>query len=265
MVADSSDKAKMSFWEHLAELISRLRISIFSVLVAGVGIGFFPARPEEIFRNPGLYTPLLSSILGRFKTDLLPKEVVLIAGGIADTAYVYFTTAFLLGLMLASPVVAYEIYAFMRPALYEHERRFAATFVVSFLGLFFTGAIFSYLVVTPTTLRIMVWFIQTTPAQPLITLIDFVNTVIVTVAFVALMFTFPVFFSVLAKAGLVDHKAVENNRRNIYVGFIIASIILTADPTPVTDIILLAPFAILLEATIIVSKRIKSGREKPNH
>lgn len=262
MTTESRDRGKMSFWEHLIEFISRLRISILSVLVAGVGIGFFPARPEEILRNPGLYTPLLSVILGRIRTDLLPKEVVLIAGGIADTAYVYLLTSFLLGLLFASPIVAYEIYAFLRPALYEHERRFAATFMLSFLGLLFSGAIFSYLVVTPTTIRVMVWFIQTTPAQPLITLLDFVNTVIVTVAFVAIMFTFPVFFSVLAKAGFVDHTALETNRRNIYVGFIIASIILTADPTPVTDIILLAPFAILLEATIVVAKRIKPGREK---
>jgi len=254
--------AEMTFWEHTAELLSRLRIILASVILAGVAIGFLPTDIASIFNPLSFnYTPLVSIVLKRIQRDLLPPNVVLIAGSVVDTATVYLVMSMLVGVAVCTPVIAYELFMFTNPALYPHERKFMFRFMFSFIVLFVAGAIFSYKVVIPVTLRVLLWFIFSAGAAPFIPIADFVYQVVTLIVVVGLFYTFPVFFVLLVKQGIIPSDYLTTNRKGVYVAFLVAAIVLTADPTPITDMLLFVPFVVLFEMTVWVSKYLEKRAE----
>jgi sec-independent protein translocase protein TatC len=261
--SSKSKTAEMTFWEHTEELLSRLRIILVTVFVAGAIVGFFPANPTTFLDPLSItYTPIISVVLRQIEGDLLPKDVMLIAGSMMDTAGIYLMMSALMGLIVSMPLIAYELYKFINPALLETERRYMGRFIVSFVGLFITGALFSYKIIVPITLRVMLWFVYSSGAAMLIPIADFFTQVIVLLGVVGLFFTFPVFFVLLVQFGIVKPDYLSSNRKAVYAGFLVLAVVLTADPTPITDMILLVPFIVLFESTIIVSHYIQKNREK---
>jgi len=264
MNSESKSKTgEMTFWEHTEELLTRLRTILVSVFIAGAIVGFFPVNPTTFLDPLAItYTPIISVVLRQIERDLLPKDVVLIAGNMMDTAGIYLMMSALMGLIVSMPIIAYELYKFVNPALVETERRYMGRFIVSFVGLFVAGAFFSYKIIVPITLRVMLWFVYSSGAAMLIPIADFFSQVIVLIGVVGLFFTFPVFFILLVQFGIVNPDYLSSNRKAVYAGFIILAIVLTADPTPITDMILLVPFIILFEGTVLVSHYIQKNREK---
>ena len=257
----SGSKSKigeMTFWEHTEELLSRMRIILVCVFIAGAVVGFFPVNPATLFDPLSTsYTPIISVVLRQVERDLLPKDVVLIAGNMMDTAGIYLLMSALMGVTVSMPIIAYELYKFINPALLETERKYMRRFIGSFVGLFIAGAFFSYKIIIPITLRVMLWFVYSAGAALFIPIADFFSQVIVLIAVVGLFFTFPVFFVLLVLLGIVNPGYLSSNRKSVYAGFLILAIVLTADPTPITDMILLVPFIVLFESTILISRYIQ--------
>ncbi len=262
-----NEERKMTFLEHTAELLYRLRTIVISVVATGFFVAFFPVDIRELFTSIFApfessieYTPLVALIMRRMVSDLLPEEASLIAGGLMDTAYVYLMVAVLVGVILSSPVIAYELYKFFRPALYPHERKYASYMIVSFMALFCFGAALAYLVILPITFRILMWFIRSAAALPLINVKDFVNMVISLILGVALLYTAPVYLVLLVDRGILSSEHLAKNRKMVYAAFIIITAIVTPDPTIVSDIILLIPFLAIYEGTILIAKRVEKKR-----
>ncbi|MEM3516781.1 MAG: twin-arginine translocase subunit TatC, partial [Candidatus Bathyarchaeia archaeon] len=165
------EEKKMTFMEHTVELFQRLKIIFIAVFGSGIFVGFFPLDATKFFAGffgfwPSNveYTPLVSLIFERLKRDLLPKEASLMAGSFLDTAYVYLMISILIGVVLSSPIIAYELYKFFNPALYPHERKLAAKIILSFIGLFFMGGFLAYKAILPITFKILMWFIKSAGA-----------------------------------------------------------------------------------------------------
>jgi len=256
--SSKSRSAEMTFWEHTEELLSRLRTILLSVFVAGAIVGFFPVNLATLLNPLAIaYTPIISVVLRQIERDLLPKDVVLIAGSVMDTAGIYLMMSALMGLIVSTPIIAYQLYRFINPALLETERRYMGRFIGSFVGLFIAGAFFSYKIIVPITLRVMLWFVYSSGAAMFIPIADFFTQVIVLVGVVGLFFTFPVFFVLLVLLGILKPDYLSSNRKGVYVGFFVLAIVLTADPTPITDMILLLPFIALFESTILISRYIE--------
>jgi len=253
-----SKTAEMTFWEHTEELLSRLRIILVSVFIAGAAIGFLPVNPATLLDPLAItYTPIISVVMRWIERDLLPKGVVLIAGSIMDTAEIYLMMSVLVGVIVSTPIIAYELYGFINPALLQTERRYMGRFILSFVGLFIAGAFFAYKIIVPITLIVMLWFVSSSGAAMFIPIADFFNMVIVLVGVVGLFFTFPVFFVLLVQFGILKSEYFTVHRKPIYAVFIILAVVLTPDPTPITDILLLIPFIFLFETTVFVSRRIE--------
>lgn len=255
----------VTFWDHLEELFYRLRIILIAVFLSGFIVGFFPVNLGEwlsiaTLLNPAGYTPLVSMVLKFIQADVLPSGIILIAGGLMDTAYVYLVLSLLIGFMISSPITAYELYQFVNPALYPEERKWLATFIVAFLGLFAFGAILSYKVIIPLTFKILLWFITSAGAAPFINIRDYMSMVITLIIGVGVVYTAPVFVVMLVGRRVLSARTLEQNRKISYAGFLIVSAILTPDPTILTDIVLMIPFIILFEATVVVSKHIERNR-----
>jgi len=251
-------RAEMTFWEHTEELLSRLRTILLTVFIAGAIVGFLPVNPSTLLDPLAItYTPIISVVLRQIERDLLPKDVVLIAGNVMDTAGIYLMSAALMGVIVSTPIIAYELYKFINPALLETERRYMGRFILSFVCLFIAGAFFSYKIIIPITLRVMLWFVYSSGAAMFIPIADFFTQVIVLIGVVGLFFTFPVFFILLVQLGILKSDYLSSNRKGVYAGFLILAVVLTADPTPITDVILLVPFIVLFESTVLISHYIE--------
>jgi len=252
----------MSFWDHLDELLSRLRIIFITVIASGLLIGFWPADPRGFLDPTGLYQPIISVIMLKMRSDLLPSGARLIAGGLMDTAYVYIMLSFLIGIVVSSPLIGYQIYAFVNPALYVYERKHISRFMFAFLALFAFGVTMAYYLILPVTLRIIVWFIMSGGAEPLINIQDFYNMIITLMIGSGLLYTMPVFIVLLVQAGILPANFMAGKRKMMYIGFLVLTAVITPDPTIITDVIILLPFIIVFEVAVLAAKRVERNRAK---
>ncbi len=258
----------MSIWEHLDELLSRLRIILLSVVLSGLLVGFFPTNLDEILRSFDFssstilsYTPLISIIMNRMKRDLLPSSVQLIAGGLMDTAYIYLIMSFLIGALVSSPLIAYELYAFFNPALLSSEKKWLGRFIFSFITLLVFGITLGYTLILPITFRIILWFISSAGALPLINIKDFYMMVITLIVGSGFLYTVPIFLVILAQKGIITSEHLTSNRKLFYVGFLVVIAVITPDPTIITDVIIMVPFIVVFELAIFFAKRVEKPRE----
>ncbi len=254
----------MSFWEHLDEFLARMRIIFITVIVSGLFIGFFPANPRGLLDPAGGYEPIIAVIMHRIRFDLLPSEAALIAGGLMDTAYVYVALAFLIGVAVSSPLIGYQIFAFVTPALYPKEKKHIGKFLAAFLLLFIFGIVIAYLAILPLTMRIILWFIESGGAEPLINIKDFYAMVITLIIGSGLLYTVPVLLILLVQIGILPADFIEGKRKIIYVAILVITAVITPDPTIVTDIIILVPFLLLFETSVLIAKRVERNKPSEN-
>ena len=259
---------RMGIWDHMDELLSRLRTIIFSVVLSGLFVGFFPVNLDEIlntfdFYSPTIlsYTPTISIIMDRMKSDLLPSGVQLIAGGPMDTAYIYMVLSFLIGTMICSPLIAYELYAFFNPALLESEKKWLGGFIFSFIALLVFGISLGYALILPLTFRIILWFIENAGALPLINIKEFYMMVITLIGGAGFLYTAPIFLVVLTQKGIITAEHITSNRKLFYLGFLVVIAVITPDPTIITDVIIMLPFIVVFEIAVFFAKRAEKSRD----
>jgi sec-independent protein translocase protein TatC len=130
-----NDDKKQPFLSHLEELRGRL---IKSFIAIGVGCIIAYIFSEELFNI--LLLPL---------KDLLPEGEGLIFTGLPEMFFTYLKTAFIVGILFASPVVFYQVWMFIAPGLYQHEKRYIIPFIFFSTILFVGGAFFGYFIVFP--------------------------------------------------------------------------------------------------------------------
>jgi sec-independent protein translocase protein TatC len=260
MVRDEDQR--MNFWDHLDELLTRLRIIFITVIVSGLLIGFWPIDPRGLLDPVGLYQPIISLIMLKMKSDLLPSGATLIAGGLTDTLYVYMFMSLLIGIVFSSPIIGYELYAFLAPALHPHERKHISRFVAAFFALFAFGVAMAYFLILPLTFKILIWFIASGGASPFINIQDFYNMIVVLIIATGSFYTAPVFVVLLVQVGILPSAFIAGKRKIMYLAFLIILTIITPDPTPITAVIIMVPFIVIFEGAVLAAKRIDVKRAK---
>jgi sec-independent protein translocase protein TatC len=199
----------------------------------------------------------------KIRHDFLPSGATLIAAGLVDTIFVYMYLTLLIGLVLSSPIIAYELYAYIRPALYPHERKYLLTFTGSFVGLFVLGLLMAYFLIIPITFKILVWFITSGGAVPFIGIKDFYNWILTLLLASGIFYTVPVFIVLLVQFGIIPAEFLFGKRKiMLHVALLIVLIIITPDPTPITAIIIMIPFIVIFEGAALAAKRIETRRKK---
>jgi sec-independent protein translocase protein TatC len=254
---------EMTLLEHLRELKDRVKVSLIALIISTLAMLVFPAEfnlswEEFIYA----YKPLVSVILDTIREQVMPKGMILIGLTITKPLELYFIASLVFGLIFSSPVIGYEIYKYVDPALYPHERRMIYPFLTAFIGLFASGVIFGYLVLAPFTFRAMKIFFDLVGAAPYVDIMDFYNTVFIVVIATGAVFTSPVILVLLVRVGLLSTKTITRNRKWIYgIGYIVAAII-TPDGGLFTNILLLAVFIALIEGGVFIAKRYEKERER---
>jgi len=263
--------------EHLAELIDRLRVIIISVMIATCVVAFIPANPSSLsfdnivninVTNPlegfagYLNSTIVSMVVRKVKADLLPPNARLIAYSWVDSFSVYFIISFVLGTIVCLPIIAYEIYAYVNPALYPHERRFLLAFSLAFIGLFAFGAWYSYVLLTPITIKFLYYFALATGAEPIFSIRDFFYFVGLIILISGFFFTLPIGLTLAIRYEVIEPSVLEEKRKLVIFAILIVAAIITPDPTPVSMLLISVPFIALYEASIRIGKWLLKSKKK---
>jgi sec-independent protein translocase protein TatC len=231
---------------HLLELRDRL----LRALVA-VGIAFIPCV---------MYSNDLFSFIAQPLIAKLPEGSNLIATGVMSPFTTPFKLSFFVALLIAMPVVIYQLWAFVAPGLYRHERRFAVPLLISSIVLFYVGIAFAYYFVFPVMFE---FFARTTPkGVAMMTDINNYLDFVLTMFFCfGLAFEVPVAVVLLVVMGIVPIEKLKKNRGYVLIGIFILAALLTP-PDAISQVSLAIPMYLLYEGGILMA-RLLSRKESP--
>jgi sec-independent protein translocase protein TatC len=231
------DKQQESFISHLIELRDRLLRSIVAVVL--VFICLFPWAND-------LYTLLAQPLISK-----LPHGSQMIATAVASTFFIPVKVAMMAAFLIALPYILYQLWSFVAPGLYQHERKLGLPLLVSSVALFFTGMAFAYFLVFPVVFGFLA---KATPkgvtfAPDIGAYLDFVMTL-----FIAFGVTFevPVVVILLVLSNLVSVEKLREVRPYMIVGAFIIGAIFTP-PDVVSQVMLAVPLWLLYELGIILA------------
>jgi sec-independent protein translocase protein TatC len=241
----------MSLIDHLKELRHRLLICLWALLGASV-VGFFLYEPAmRVIQSP--YCDFL-----RDNPDKAPfpqQGCSLVFLGAIDGFLVTVKVIVFLALVVALPVILYQLWAFIVPGLTDRERRWAIPFVALSLILFLLGGLAAYLTL-PKALGFLLG-LGGDFVSPLLTVDKYIGFVIFTILAFGLGFEFPILLISLSAAGVLTNETMRRYRRQVVLGLAIFAAVITPSPDPISMLALLIPLYVFYEGAIIVSRLMK--------
>jgi sec-independent protein translocase protein TatC len=234
---EDQEDQKEPITNHLRELRNRL-IKCIAAIVVGFGATYSFA--QQIFKF--LTWPLMSA---------MPEGGKLIYTSLQEAFVTYLKVSFFAGIVLATPVIFYQIWKFVMPGLYKNERRYIFSFVLAACFFFLLGASFAFFVVFPFGFKFFLSF-ATDRIAALPTMKDYLNLCISLLLAFGFTFEMPVVMFFLAKIGLINYKMLRKHRRYAILIIAIVSALLT--PPDVLSMAMLGiPLLVLYELSIFVT------------
>src|SRR5882672_10962740 len=226
----------MGFLEHLEELRRRILYSIVAV-----GVGFLVCWKYAGLIYEVMQRPVINALL---KNGISEKLVYL---NPTEPFNIYLKVGLLAGLFVASPFVLYQVWLFISPGLYRHERRYVVPFMTSTVFLFLAGGYFGFKIVYPAALDFLISYGK--QFQPMITIGEYTDLFLTIILGMGVIFEMPILIFFLALMGIVTAGWMWRNLRySILAIFTIAAIV-----TPTTDIMNMCVFAAPMVGLYLVS------------
>ncbi|MFK7957018.1 MAG: twin-arginine translocase subunit TatC [Lysobacterales bacterium] len=235
---------EQSFISHLVELRQRVMWAVIAVV--GVTLCLLPFS-RDIYNF--LAAPLLNE---------LPEGVTMVAVEVASPFLTPFKMTLLTGVFLAMPVIIFQLWSFVAPGLYGHEKRIAVPILISSCGLFYLGCAFAYFVVFP---LIFAFFNAVTPEGVTFMpdIAHYLNFLLLIFFAFGLAFEVPIVVFILLALGVTTPEALHEKRPYVIVGAFVAGMLLTP-PDIISQTLLALPMWVLYELGIIFSKMLLKGR-----
>ena len=250
MTAGDPDAFRMPLIEHLKELRSRLIRSGVAV-ATGVGISFFFTDQVLAFLTAPLDNALESTGV---------KGGLALVEGPFEGISVWMKVAILFGVLLASPVIAWQGWSFVAPGLYPKERRSVLPLATSSTVLFLTGAFFCYYVVLPKALPFL---LQVIPVTSSMSIQGYLGSIVQMMLSFGACFQLPVITWFVARLGLIDHRDMVRFFRYAIILIFVVSGIITPDSSVVTQTMLAGPLTILYVLSIGVAWVSSTKKREP--
>lgn len=235
----SADEApEQSLIGHLVELRARLLRAVLAVLLVFIALIPFAGR---------IYAVLAEPLRAK-----LPEGAQMVAIDVASPFFAPIKLAFFLAVVLAMPIVLYQLWAFVAPGLYKHEQKLARPLLVSAVLLFYAGCTFAYFLVLP----VVFGFLTGIAPEGVAVMTDISRYLdFVLVLFLAFGFSFevPVAVVILVLLGWVSVEQLREARSYVIVGaFVIAAIV--TPPDVISQLMLAIPMCLLYELGLVVSR-----------
>jgi sec-independent protein translocase protein TatC len=226
---DSDDGTVMTVVEHLSELRRRIFISLLAVIL-GTIVGFVVA-PDAL----------------RILKAPIPDPLYFTAPG--GALFLQLKLALMIGLALASPLVLYQLWAFVAPGLTPRERRMARPWIPLALVFLVLGVAVAY-VILPYTANFLLGFQIPGVVEPLITADSYFGFVTTMFLAFGLVMQFPIVLVLLSKVGIVSAERLRRGRRYVFVGIFILAVVVTPGGDPFSPTIMALVMYPLYELTI---------------
>jgi sec-independent protein translocase protein TatC len=233
------EDVKLPLTAHLEELRRRLIRSLIAVAIAFVACYQF-------------VEPLMNWLLAPIKT-LEGKDVQIIGTGLAEAFFTKLKVAFFGGIFVASPVVFYQIWKFVAPGLYDHEKRYMKPFVFFGTLFFVSGAYFCYRFVFPTAFGFFIGEYASVSIAPFLKISEYLSFASRMLLAFGVVFELPVFTFFFARIGIVSHKMMISTWRYAVVGIFIVAAVLTPGPDVASQLLMATPLLVLYVASIGVA------------
>lgn len=234
------DEKKLPLTAHLQELRQRL---IFSFIAIGVGFILCYAFVDHIFNI--LAAPLTN--------ELMPKGGSLIFTSVAEAFFTYMKVALIAGIIVTSPFVVYQIWAFVAPGLYQKEKRYVVPFVLGSTLFFVLGILFGYYVAIPVGFKFLLGY-ATDIIKPMPSMKEYLSFSLRFLLACGLVFEFPVVLVLLSKIGIVDAKMLARQRKYALLLIFIFAAVVTPSPDLISQVLMAVPLVGLYELSILLSK-----------
>jgi sec-independent protein translocase protein TatC len=262
-------KAEMSFLDHLEALRWHFLKSI-SAIIIGATLAYIYSDFvwNSIILAPKSHDFWTSRMLIKlgdyfgYKSDgLMSKPLQLINFDLSGQFMVDVWTAIIAGFIVAFPYVMYQFWSFIKPALYENERRHASGAVAIMSGLFFVGVLFGYYLIVPFSLDWLASYSISTEVINQINILSYISSVTSIVIAGGVAFELPVLVYFLSTIGVLTPKFLRKYRRHSYVVLLIIAAIITP-PDVLSQMIVSIPLIILFEVSIFISARVEKARQR---
>jgi sec-independent protein translocase protein TatC len=233
-------EAEMPFWDHLEELRWRLVWSLIAVAL-GTGVGFWLVTRFDVLGI--LVAPIKPFLNGSRLKYLSPSEPF----------FITLKLALLTGFLMAFPVVMYQVWSFLSPALKKEEKRVIVPSLYLGLGLFALGVTFCYMIVLPMTLKFTMGF-QTESLEQSIVIGEYMGMVLQLLLAFGAVFEMPIVLMVLGALGVVSPEFLSAKRRHAIVIITILCSLLTPGDVVTVTVMMMVPLLLLYEASIFLCK-----------
>jgi sec-independent protein translocase protein TatC len=231
--------AEMPFLDHLEELRWRIIWSLAAVVV-GVGLAFFVVFKFNLL--VWMQGPILPFLKGRRLIYTHP----------GDGFSILMQTAIIVGVVLALPVIIYQAWAFLSPALHRHEKKIVVPVIVGAVFLFICGAALAWYFVLPMTLKFL-FGLGNEAFDQMITVSEYFGFVTSMVLAMGAVFELPIAILLLSALGLVTPQFLSKFRRHAVIASYIVAAIITPGDLFVTSVALMVPLYLLYELSIGLS------------
>ncbi len=236
-MADEKPEKEMTFLDHLDELRGAIVKSLYGI-IAGTAISFIFV---DFFVDKVL---LLPAKIAHFNLQNLKPFGQLM---------MYFQVALVGGLILSLPVIVYQLWSFIAPALHQNEKR-NIKWIAFFTTLcFLVGTAFGYFLMLPLTLKFAAGFGSATIANNF-ALDEYISIILSIILAAGLVFELPVLSFFFTKIGIINHKLMRKYWRHSIVAIMILSAVLSPGTDPLSQLLLAIPLVFLYEISIFVSK-----------
>ena len=247
-MANVGNQAEMPFLEHLEELRWRIMWSLLALIIC-VGVAFTVLLKYDAI-----------SLLAAPIRPYLPNGK-LITTHPAGAFRIVMSTSFALGAVFASPVIFYQLWAFLSPALHRHEKKVVIPVLIFGALLFLGGVSLAYFALIPLTLAFLL-NVQSTVITPMISVTDYFDFAISFSLIMGAVFELPIAVLALTALGIVTPAFLSQYRRHALVVCLVAAAFITPGQDPVSLAAVALPLVGLYEVSVICSHLVFKRREK---
>lgn len=251
---------EMTFWEHLDELRTIFfRIGIV-VVVLGIFVFCNKALLFDIILAPHQSDFILYHFLNKIGSEWnIPTlqvedfKVSLINIQLTSQFMIHMSTSLYVALLLAMPYVLYSLFGFVRPALYEVEKRVTTQILSTSILLFFTGILLNYFLIFPMSFRFLATYQVSELVVNQISLSSYISTFMLLSLLLGVAFETPVLIWMLSRLGIVDRAMLKKYRKHSLVAILCVSALITPSADVFTLLLVTVPIYLLYEIGILVA------------
>lgn len=241
-----------SFWDHLEELRGSLIRILIAALVFSMLAFCFKDWLFKIVLAPKDSTFFMYKLFGGGDFSIHLMNI-----GLTEQFMIHLKTAFAFGLLMASPYIIKVLFDFVRPALYEKERKHSVSIVLSAYLMFLVGVLVNYLFIFPLTVRFLGTYQVSDQVSNMLTLQSYMDTLLMMSLVFGIIFEIPIVSWLLARFGLLKSEYMTRYRRHAIVAILIIAAIITPTGDAFTLMIVSLPIWLLYEMSVLIVKRVE--------